>query len=693
MTSDFLDCELHLSARDQICLRVAGREYTGQPALGGDLRNRLRAATLDGVHYGTLLFEAIFPHGDHGVRAGYRDGLAIAQSQGKRLRLRLRIAALPELSDIRWELLYDPQREMALGRSQSTSLSRYLEVPWEPGTAVVERPRMLVALSCPCDAADYGLAELDRQEMRESLTKALRPFGVEATVEILDGPTTPRLLRERLRERFHVLHVQAHGIVRDGDATAHLVLEGDDGSARMVDEALLAEICEGDRDLRLVTLMACHSGALATADPFSGLAPALVREGIPAVIAMRRAISLEMAELFTEHLYLELAHTGRIDAAVNEARQQLYLAAPDSIDWAIPTLYMRLPQGQLWLAYEPPTEVGQIADRPSPARKAAKIPRREATGWWKLSLATALALALLWAASIFTGREPLGEVTLAFSAADGAIYPPFREAARDGSFVVRVEPLSAPEAGARPLRVAASGGEYRLELPPGLHRLSTERPEVELVPEVIRTTEAPQGLFAIEMKFFGNTLVIQKPPAFMEPIFVASATVRAEIPARAESAVVVTGVPAGHYRIFSQESPRYHTLSRELVVAPRSVRREGDRSGTYTVEFIPQKVPTSPPPSPPLALPSPPQPVKAEIPKNRSEANFRTLLRAVKIACTDPTAAGRIDHIVELLEGTIRGDDKMPVREDRRQELRQLRETLQDSGCPGLGEWLRQRQE
>ena len=70
--------------------------------------------------------------------------------------------------------------------------------------------------------------------------------------------------------------------------------------------------------------------------------------GIPAVVAMRRSISASDAGRFTRHFYRNLARSGRVDTAANEARQQLHLAAPDRIDWSTPVLFMRLQDGRLW---------------------------------------------------------------------------------------------------------------------------------------------------------------------------------------------------------------------------------------------------------------------------------------------------------------------------------------------------------
>lgn len=349
-----LDCELYLSGYDQARLSVAGREYAGRPVLDDALQKRLTTAALDPVQYGKYLFEALFPTDRDDLLAGYREALAIARHEERRLRLRLHVDthAPRELHDLHWELLYDAKKKIALGRSRETALSRYLSVGEKPPRTLAEKPRILVVFSTPSNASEYRLAELDREAMRRSLTGALASLGETVSYEILKGHATLGRICSLLDEgKFHVLWLQAHGLVCRESHLAHLMLQKDDGTADVVAEESFAEIFSGERNLRLVTLLACHSGTATTADPFSGLGPAILKLGIPAVVAMRRALSLEAATLFTEHFLGALARNPCVDTAMNDARRQLHLAARDDFEWSTPTLFMRLADGLLW---EPP---------------------------------------------------------------------------------------------------------------------------------------------------------------------------------------------------------------------------------------------------------------------------------------------------------------------------------------------------
>ena len=98
--------------------------------------------------------------------------------------------------------------------------------------------------------------------------------------------------------------------------------------------------------LRLAVLSACRSSKSSTVDAFMGLAPRLVAAGLPAAVAMHEPVGTDMARKFSSVFYRRLAEHGTVDLAMNEARGTLL--ASRQRDRAIPVLYMRVPDGQLW---------------------------------------------------------------------------------------------------------------------------------------------------------------------------------------------------------------------------------------------------------------------------------------------------------------------------------------------------------
>ena len=81
---------------------------------------RHRAARL----LGDALFQALFAED---IERCYRASLDEVERRGEGLRIRLRLSEVPELIDLPWELLHDPQTEAFLALSVWTPIVRYLE--------------------------------------------------------------------------------------------------------------------------------------------------------------------------------------------------------------------------------------------------------------------------------------------------------------------------------------------------------------------------------------------------------------------------------------------------------------------------------------------------------------------------------------------------------------------------------------
>ena len=359
---EYLDCALHITRYDQAELFFRDAKYSGRPRLTSTLRQKLREAELNPTQYGKLLFKAIF-HGSERDRLlqGYRESLKIALSSDKGLRLRIHVPenASDELHALHWEFLFDPTDHKALGSWVSTPISRFLSVVHPAQKReLATRPRILCVLSTPIDIARYQLPDIDRKFLQRSIKGSLEPLRSRLSYEILDGPATPGRIRDHLVQGdFDAVHVQAHCILatdRETTTKARVALEGSDRQADFVDEDDFSWIFEVYNKPGLITLVACQSGTQSGKNPFAGLGLRLVEQGVSAVVAMRRAISFEAAELFNTHFYRNMNRCGQVDAAANEARSQLYYNNKDELDWTAPAVFMNIRDGQLWTA-EPGT--------------------------------------------------------------------------------------------------------------------------------------------------------------------------------------------------------------------------------------------------------------------------------------------------------------------------------------------------
>ena len=107
-------------------------------------------------------------------------------------------------------------------------------------------------------------------------------------------------------------------------------------------------LVQGKTRLRLVVLNSCLGTEGDDARPFSSVAAGMVRSGIPAVIAMQFEISDDAARAIAETFYTSLTLNMPVDAALTEARREIFLSDRNSLEWATPILYMQVPDGQLF---------------------------------------------------------------------------------------------------------------------------------------------------------------------------------------------------------------------------------------------------------------------------------------------------------------------------------------------------------
>ena len=95
--------------------------------------------------FGQQLFEATF---SGTVRDCLRASLNETAKQGAGLRVRLRLADLPELGNLPWEFMYDPSQSRFLALSVETPLVRYLETAQQIQPLTVQPPLRILTMIC-----------------------------------------------------------------------------------------------------------------------------------------------------------------------------------------------------------------------------------------------------------------------------------------------------------------------------------------------------------------------------------------------------------------------------------------------------------------------------------------------------------------------------------------------------------------
>jgi len=293
--------------------------------------------------FGTLLFNSLFQK-QTGRRFDESLGI-VANDENENLRIKLRIEP-PELSTLPWELLYDPVRRAHLVLSNELSLVRYLLIPQKTKTMAIKPPlKILIILSNPSD-----VIPLDIKKEKARIIKALRKLIWKRQVKLrfLEKATIDEIKKHI--HKYHVIHFIGHGEYKESPvgSKGRLVFENDNGKKQLIDAETL-RVLFSNTPVRLFVLNACETAKSSTYDAFLGVAPNLVQAGIPAVIAMQFEVPDQSAIVFSGEFYRSLAKNFQIDAAITDARKSLAITPGiDRIDWGVPVLFMRSPDGVLF---------------------------------------------------------------------------------------------------------------------------------------------------------------------------------------------------------------------------------------------------------------------------------------------------------------------------------------------------------
>jgi hypothetical protein len=291
--------------------------------------------------FGGKLYGAVF---QEELRDLLRNSLTQTRTRKEGMRLRLRLANVPELADLPWEFLYDPRLNRFLARSSHTPLVRYLDLPDPPQPLSVTGPlRLLVMISSPS-----GYPPLDVEQEWSLLNEALARQQEEGRVVIERLPATMSGLRRRLRqEEFHIFHFVGHGFYNPEWGDGALVMEDRHGRPHEVPGEELGGLLNEYDLTRLAVLNACEGARGSVSDPFAGVAQSLIQQGLPAVVAMQFAITDDAAIIFARELYAAIADGYPLEAALAEARGAI-LDEGNLTEWGTPVLYSRAPDGRLF---------------------------------------------------------------------------------------------------------------------------------------------------------------------------------------------------------------------------------------------------------------------------------------------------------------------------------------------------------
>jgi hypothetical protein len=353
---------------------------------------RLRDAA-DFSLFGWHLWEFLFC-GEIAEAFAMQMGIAKSTRTPMRLELWIDPAESPAIASVPWEFLYCPPRGgVRDGYFLSTHTSLTFSRTGGPAAGhrdirIAEPPRILLVASCPpgFDRVVWrpvAVAITDEVAVRlgGSRDAARDPAREVATVRVLHDPQDDVALCEALRWRPHILQFLGHG-QQDGRAGKLAMLAGDPVWLTGKQLVHLMDAAAPEHRPRLVVLHACESARVAgqaTLVPrlgFGAVAPTLLAEDIPAVVAMQYEIDQASAIDFSVKLYSDLLANRPIHQAVQAARLSL-MSRPRGVPRAFgtPVLYMSGTDGVLFApAAAQPGPRGPVIGRPTGAPEASPRP-------------------------------------------------------------------------------------------------------------------------------------------------------------------------------------------------------------------------------------------------------------------------------------------------------------------------------
>lgn len=310
------------------------------------------------VNLGRQLYNALF---QGTVRDSWVMAQGIAQNRGEMLRLRLGLKGdlLPRLP---WEVLHAGDRPLATGieivfsRYQSTFMAiAASSVPRTHSAADPNQPlKILMVVAAP---TDQEVLDLKREavHLQEELQAYLQVVGTrnsnrvlqnnglpDIQLTILEQPGREQLAQALEQRQYQVFHYAGHSDLGAAGGDLYLVsnktgltevLNGDDLAGLLVNNGV-----------RMAVFNSCRGVYTATSgeDALEGnLAAALVKRGIPAVLAMAERIPDNVALTLSRLFYRNLKQLYPVDLSLSRARQGLVAAyGSNQLYWALPILYL-----------------------------------------------------------------------------------------------------------------------------------------------------------------------------------------------------------------------------------------------------------------------------------------------------------------------------------------------------------------
>lgn len=306
------------------------------------------AGCQDLVALGRKLYDALF-HGS--LRDSFVAAQGIAKHQDSVLRLRL---GLKDISTARlpWEVLNaggKGNNGTPLATGIDVVFSRYQpnirqNNPVSTSFSNDRQPlKILMAIAAPNDQESLALKQ-EAFHLQEELSQnsPTNPKQIELT--ILEQPGREQLTQALEQGKYQVFHYAGHSNFEASGGNIYLVNSRTGLTEKVSGEDLAGLLV--NNGVQLAVFNSCRGANAMFADDEEdlqggSLAQALVRRGVPAVLAMAERIPDEVALTLTRLLYRNINQGQPIDISLNRARQGLLSAyGSHQLYWALPVLYL-----------------------------------------------------------------------------------------------------------------------------------------------------------------------------------------------------------------------------------------------------------------------------------------------------------------------------------------------------------------
>jgi len=327
---------------------------------------------------GRKLFDALFKDDVRSALESTRDAALSRPNTGVRIRISVDLTddRVREAAALPWELMW---RDLApLSTDPATPIVRFVDAQEPVRPLPLDGPlRILAVKSNP-----EGTGKLDLDAEYEAVTACWRELPNVQFDEV--APQMPAILAAMRAKRPHVVHYMGHGGFDSQGGFLELT-DANGGKAPISGDRFAALIAQGQRQLLLVFLNACQSARTPDSgdmSPFTSVADALIRSGVPAVVGNQFSVEDDMAIAFSQAFYQSIAEGLAVDEAVACARQLLFANEDMPLFWATPVLFMRSPDGNLFARQDAPATAAASAPpqaappQPEPVRAMSEPSNR-----------------------------------------------------------------------------------------------------------------------------------------------------------------------------------------------------------------------------------------------------------------------------------------------------------------------------